>query len=198
MVDGRHLRPAKSAGSHMDKLRSRPPCWPAATRMICEACERFRKVAILGRHGTAICCDPRPPWWTAATAGLIVAGPNSYMLRSSAAMVDGRHVHRFLVFAFGEPVAILRRHGGRPPPGRPTGTPGWASCCDPRPPWWTAATLGGQERRLGRVPGAILGRHGGRPPHRLFVFAVVHPRVAILGRHGGRPPRMGLSCWPST
>src|SRR6266487_2721131 len=115
MVDGRHLRPAKSEGSHMDKLRSRPPWWPAATRMIREACERFRKVAILGRHGTAICCDPRPPWWTAATAGLIVAGPSGNRLRSSAAMVDGRHQAAPQVPLAGHLVAILGRHGGRPP-----------------------------------------------------------------------------------
>src|SRR6266702_2987209 len=85
-------------------------------------------------------CDPRPPWWTAATPSDQSRAVLLITLRSSAAMVDGRHpatvdsgaelaskLRSSAATGSGgqwwnprDRVAILGRHGGRPPPG--TGT----------------------------------------------------------------------------
>src|SRR6266516_1606161 len=52
--------------------------------------------------------------------------------------------------------------------GRHPATPAWAitspTGCDPRPPWWTAATKPTTCWPGPREIVAILGRHGGRPP----------------------------------
>src|SRR5690606_31798233 len=85
-------------------------------------------------------CDPRPSRRTAATWPALELKRRRKWLRSSAVTEDGRHHAHHPHHRSGQPVAILGRHGGRPPPhqGQPWGPP----------------TKGV----------AILGRHGGRPP----------------------------------
>src|SRR5690606_4087564 len=199
----------------------RPPqavssCWPSSD-----------SVAILGRHGG------RPPLAPRATPKSVAV-----MLRSSAVTEDGRHrrsarlglppgscdprpsrrtaatVELPAVRGAGGVVAILGRHGGRPPPPLVEDVVEVVAGCDPRPSRRTAATRPHACHCCGGSGVAIRGRHGGRPPptagprsgraQRLRSSAVTedgrhlhHPGgvqqgvdVAILGRHGGRPPHV--------
>src|SRR5690606_12107719 len=86
-----------------------------------------------------------------------------------AVAILGRHGGRPPLVAshdewHGKPVAILGRHGGRPPPSTPPPSTTASTCCDPRPSRRTAATRQAFPQRPRGRPVAILGRHGGRPP----------------------------------
>ena len=125
--DGRHLLISASILSRSTSCDPRPSRRTAAT-----VCSPARRPSSRG-------CDPRPSRRTAATtiSGTTVRTTES--LRSSAVTEDGRHTGGERRPAPHPGVAILGRHGGRPPP---------------------------HQHRASR-PGhgvAILGRHGGRPP----------------------------------
>src|SRR5262249_29117575 len=84
----------------------------------------------------------RPPWRTAAAGSNQLPGVAESVLRSSAALEDGRctvGVHSVFAIPWLRSSAALEdgRCGG------PGGHRGLPRSCDPRPPWRTAAALTG-------------------------------------------------------